>query len=311
MGFILDSLLRVASKVAVKATTVAAKKAGNGVIKVAAKRAAVKAGTRVASGAIKAGVLHAQITAPIYAYRLGSKVPQSNKQADPKPKKSNNSAPKQNVTVQRTVDARTEQESARLANATKKYLIKYGVEKIKLFDLIKKYCASLEKVVELPENIEFDRNYSISILSTTDFKSLVETFDEIGLDKTRHSVSVALFGFKEEAIEENDNIDLSGMYINEEVPSNIREMRVLYNKIASHLQNLIKKTAICFQRYNEYLASLRRVFGRPKKYLAIKKYVDSSYIRTFSILDYINFDLFTDSGLNEEKINAELRRKII
>ena len=303
MGLILNFLLKSASKVAVKVTEKAAKKAGDGIIKTAAKKAAVKAGTHVASSAIKAGVLHAQVTAPVRYYKRSLK--NTTQHEEPPKRESSTTQPKKNVS------STSGREVERLVSATQKLLARLANERFKLFDIVRRYCAYLNNAVDLPESIEFDRNYSILILKTTEFKSYLEEIDEMKLNKTIHSFSVALFGFKKEAIQENDNIDLSDIYTGVQSPSDIRSMKNIYNKLASYLQNLTSKTAICVQRYGDYINSLRRLFGRQKKYLAVKKYVDSSYVRTFSILDFVNCELFTDEGLNEQTINSELRRKVI
>ena len=319
MGIILNFLLKTAGKAVVKGTTKAAKKAGDGAIKVAAKKTVAKVGVRVASDTIKKGVLHAQVTAPVRRYkrslrrgyyhiRIG-KV-ETKKEANSAIINDNVKAFDKSATEIKQNPVTYENELNRFVSTSKKLFARFASVKFDIINTIKTYSAYLDTVMDLPENIEFGMQYSITMLSTSKLKSLVKRVDGLGKDKIKYSISVALFGFKEDS-DEDENIDFSGYFISNGVDTTPRDMENAYTKLNSYVEDLIRKAIICSQRYKEYINSLRRVFARSQKYLAVKKYVDSSYVRTLSVLDYINFDLLVDNNINEEKINSELRRKII
>ena len=72
-----------------------------------------------------------------------------------------------------------------------------------------------------------------------------------------------------------------------------------------------EKTKICYQRYNQYVERFAALTRRTKNYLKLKRFVDSTYITTFLILDFINTDLVVDCKINIKEISSQLKRKII
>ena len=179
MGIILNFLLKTAGKAVVKGTTKAAKKAGDGAIKVAAKKTVAKAGVHVASGAIKAGVLHAQVTAPLRRYRRSLKrgyyhirigKVETKKEAQSAIINDNVKAFDNSATEVKQNPVTYEKELNGFVSASKKLFARFASIKFDILNTIKTYSGYLDTVIDLPENIEFGRQYSITMLSPSELK---------------------------------------------------------------------------------------------------------------------------------------------